>query len=279
MKHPVILDACTIINLLRVDEEDEFLFKLITSLDLYIANIVYREVNKNVNKNPLTEAQRNYITQVLPLINTVSDHEIIKNISQEYFDQLCKFTNHTKKHNGELYSSALSLYISREKNSRVYFYTDDFPARKQFSPYFSYQQIGVIGDSIDLLLFLYWTKSNFDEKRLKKYLADLKSEYNIPLKQLVDKIQAKKDLFSNKDKKDKNLMENVDKILNGYLKSDSQSINEGIVFFSSNNKYPVIKRIITLFPDIDKECVLFQKVRNTMQSLSSYSVFKVNGTL
>jgi hypothetical protein len=277
MKHPVILDACTIINLLRIDEEDEFLFKSITSLDLYIADIVYQEVNQNINKKPLSDEQKKYIEQMLPLFlpHALSDTDIVKNISQKHFDDLCLFSKHKKKSNGELYSSALSLYISRDKNSKVFFYTDDFPAKEQFSSYFSYQQIGVIGDSIDLLLFLHWAKSNFDEKRLKKYLVDLKSEYNIPLKQLVDKIQAKKDSFSNKEKKDKNLIENVDKILNGYFKSDSQSINEGIVFFNNNNKYPVIKRIITRFPDINKECVLFQKVREIIQSLSIYSVFKV----
>jgi hypothetical protein len=36
MKHPVVLDACTIINLLRIDE-DEFLFRLLCSLRLYVA--------------------------------------------------------------------------------------------------------------------------------------------------------------------------------------------------------------------------------------------------
>lgn len=45
MKHPVVLDACTIINLLRIDE-DEFLFRLLCSLRLYVADLVNQEIMK-----------------------------------------------------------------------------------------------------------------------------------------------------------------------------------------------------------------------------------------
>ncbi len=277
MKHPVILDACTIINLLRIDEEDEFLFKSLMSLDLNIASIVYEEVNDNIKKNSLSDEQKKYIEQVIPLFLPFSrqNNDIIKDISQEFFDKLCGFSNHNKRHNGELLSSALSLCISREKNSKVYFYTDDFPAKKQFAPYFLYQQIGAIGDSVDLLLFLYWAKSDFNEKHLKKCLQDLKSEYNIPLKQLVSKIQIKKDSFSKKDKTDKKLIENMDKILHGYLQSNSQLMIEGVSFFNESSKYPEIKRIIKQFPDMDKECLLSNKVQYVINSLSSYNIFKI----
>lgn len=276
MKHPVILDACTIINLLRIDE-DEFLFKSIISLDLNIASTVYQEVSININKNSLSKEQKKNIEQAIPSFLKVSKKEdaIINDISQEVFDKLCQFTFHNKKYNGELLSSALSLCISREKNSRVYFYTDDFPAKKQFSPYFSYQQIGVIGDSVDLLLFLYWTKSDFSKKRLLKYLQDLKSEYNTPLKQLINKIQTKKDSFSNKENKDTSLIVNVNKILDGYFKSNAQLMNEGIIFFNSSKKYYAIKDIIKQFPNIDNECILSKKVRYTIQFLSSFEIFKI----
>lgn len=277
MKHPVILDACTIINLLRIDGEDEFLFRTLKSLNLNIANIVYEEVNNNIRKNSLSEEQIKHIEQIIPLFLSFSrkDEDIIKDVSQNIFDELCTFANHKKKYNGELLSSALSLCISREENSKVYFYTDDFPAREQFAPYFSFQQIGVIGDSVDLLLFLYWTKSDFDDKYLKKCLQDLKSEYNIPLKQLVGRIQTKKDSFSRKNNLDKKLIENVDKILTGYLRSDPKLMLDGIFFFRGSNKYPEIKDIIKFFPDIDKECLLSKKVQNIMQSLSIYNILKI----
>jgi len=277
MKHPVILDACTIIHLLCIDE-DEFLFKSIKSLDLHIANIVYQEVCRNVNKKSLPDEQKKYIEQTTPSLLSFSrqTENIIKDISEDYFKNLCDFTEHKKKHNGELLSTALSLCVSREKNSKVYFYTDDFPARNQFSNYFEYQQIGVIGDSVDLLLFLHWTNSDFDEKHLKKHLQDLKSECNTSLKEFVNKIQKKKEKFTIKEKKDKNLIQNIDKILNGYyLEFDALSINKSITFFNSSKKYTAIKEIIKQFPDIDKECWLSKKIINTMELLSSHSIFKI----
>lgn len=275
MKHPIILDACTIINLLRIDE-DEFLFKSIKSMDLHIANIVYQEVCSNVKKNSLSKEQKKYIQQIIPLFLSYSrqDADIINDL-QEYFDKLTRFTAHTKKRNGELLSSALSLCVSREKSQKVHFYTDDFPAKEQFSRYFSYQQIGEVGDSVDLLIFLYWTKSDFSIEQLLRYLNDLKSEFNIPLKNLVNKIQTKKDLLTKKDKKEKSLIENIDNILYGYLNADMQLLNTGIVFFLEHKKFTAIKNIIQQFPNIEKECILFQKVRNTIQSLSSYEIFKI----
>jgi len=277
MKHSVILDACTIINLLRIDGADEFLFKSMKLLDLNISSTVYEEVGKNVRKNSLSKEQKKYIDQRIPqfLQFLHKDDEIIKDITQGLFEQIRKFTKHRKKDNGELISSALSLCVSRENNSKVYFYTDDFPAKKQFAPFFAFQQIGVIGDSIDLLLFLYWSNSDFGDKHLKKYLQDLKSEYNVPLKGLVSKMQSKKDSLSMKDKKDKKLMENIDKVLNGYWEFNPTLFSEGLLFFNETCKYPDIKHIISEFPDIGKECILAEKVVNVIDSLSSYSIFKI----
>ena len=278
MKHPVILDACTIINLLRIDTKDGFLFNLLKLLDLNMTSIVLEEVNCNIQKNPLSEEQNEYIEDTMykfqSLFRPRQNDEIIKDISQDYFEKLCQFTNHTKKHNGELFSSALSLCISREKNSRVYFYTDDFPAKKQFSKYFDYQQIGVIGDSVDLLLFLYWTNTSFEQGRLKKYLQDLRSEYNTPLRKLVNKIQTRKDSFSKRQKKDRVLMENINKILDGCY-SNSLLMNEGISFFLDNKNYVEIKQIIKMFPDINKDCLLAKKVQDIIQALLMYKIFKV----
>jgi tricorn protease-like protein len=89
---------------------------------------------------------------------------------------------------------------------------------------------------------LYWSKTDFTEKNLKKYLQDLKSEYVSPLKQLVDKIQAKKDSFSVKGNKDRVLIGNIDKILGGYRLADMNSIKEGILFFRNGKKILCNKR-------------------------------------
>lgn len=277
MKHPAILDACTIINLLRIDGEDEFLFKSLKLLDLNIASIVYEEVTKNVRKNPLSEEQKKYIDQRIPqlLPFTRRNDEIIKDITPDFFEMVRKFTNHKKKDNGELISSVLSLCVSRENNSKVCFYTDDFPAKEQFASFFDFQQIGVIGDSIDLLLFLYWSKSDFDVECLRKFLQDLKSEYNLPLKEFANKIQSRKDSLSSNCKRDKKLIENIDKVLSGYWNSDPELFNEGFLFLNDTCKYPDIKRITNQYPDISRDSKLAKKVQSTISYLTSCSIFKI----
>ncbi len=276
MKHPVILDACTIINLLRIDE-DEFLFKSLKSLDLNIAHMVYDEVNKNILRNSLSEEQQEYIKRIVPSFLEFSrpDKTIIKDLSQNYFNSIIKFVQHRKKHNGELLSSALSLCLSRKKECKVYFYTDDFPAKEQFTPFFNYQQIGVIGDSIDLLLFLYWVKSDFKEKRLKKILQDLKAEYNMPLKEMADKVQKKKDAFTPREHKNRALIENIDKILIGYKEINTDLITEGVSFFRDSKKYSEIKNIVEKYPNITQECELLLKIQKTFKSLKTYEIFKI----
>lgn len=278
MKHYIVLDACTLINLLRIDEEDEFIFNSLKELELNISRKVYHEVWKNIKKNSLSEEQKTYIDRILPqlLFYSCDDDAIINDISQDFFNKIREFTKHRKQdNNGELMSSALSLFLSREKSSKVFFYTDDFPAKKQFESFFNFQQIGAIGDSVDLLLFLYWIKSDFEFNRLKDYLQDLKSEYNQPLKRFVIKIQSKKDTFTHKENSNKELVENVNKILKGHEGLNSKLFLDGIDFFKRTRKYSTIKSIVAEYPDLTKECLLAEKIQKTVEYFSSYEIFKI----
>jgi len=239
---PVVLDTCTIINILRIDNEDEFLFKKLKDLNLHIADCVYNETQRNVNHKPLSSEQKDYITQQLPLLAKyiVSPDE---NLKTDYFDELKTFCNYTKD-NGELHSTLLSLHICRKEGSRLYFYTDDFPAKRDFTPYFSYQQLGSIGDSVDLLLFLFWSVSDFKEKRLKKYLRSLYSEYAIPLKNFAKEIENNKDLWLKSKPRDAKLSENLRKMEEGCLKLDFSILKEGIGFFQKEKaKYTDINNV------------------------------------
>lgn len=49
MKLPIVLDTCTILNLLRIDEDDEFLYKKLIKLNINICQKVFEEANKNIN--------------------------------------------------------------------------------------------------------------------------------------------------------------------------------------------------------------------------------------
>jgi len=273
MIFPVVLDTCTIINLLRIDEDDEFLFKNLKNLNLNISDCVYNEVQKNVNKKPLTKEQKDYITQRLP---SFAAHIISpdKKFKDDYLAELKKFCNYTKE-NGELHSTLLSLHICRKEGSRLFFYTDDFPAKRQFAPYFSYQQIGIIGDSVDLLLFLYWSVLDFKEKRLNKYLQNLYSEYATPLKDFSNKITTNKDSWLKSNSKDIKLKDNLLKIERGCYDLNFAILNEGIGFFKTNkDRYKTINNLIGKYPDIDTESEITVKIKDVRDKLNNYKICK-----
>ena len=264
---PIVLDTCTIFNILRIDNEDEFLYKKLKGLNLHISDYVYNEAQRNINYKPFLKEQKDYITQQLPSFakHIVSPDEKIKT---DFFDSLKKFCNYIKE-DGELHSTLLSLYICRKEGTRLFFYTDDFPAKKQFDPYFSYQQIGTIGDSVDLLLFLFWSVSDFKEKQLKDYLQSLRSEYAIPLRNFSKEIELKKDLWLNSKPRDKKLRENLHKIETGGINLEFDILNEGINFFRRNkSQYKAINDIIKKYPDIDTETELTVKINYVMKKLN-----------
>ena len=146
MKHPVVLDACTIINLLRIDE-DEFLFRLLCSLRLYVADLVNQEIMKNIFHNELSEEQRTYISGVLPQLQSKwnSFNQTMDLIDTDFYEKnIKKFTRHTKKINGELQSSILSLCLSRKYHSRVFFILMIFLQKNSLKTFLSFSRLALL---------------------------------------------------------------------------------------------------------------------------------------
>ena len=165
MKHTCILDACTIINLLHIDEKD-FLLQQIENLNIKISEEVINEVKKNFTKKyngillneEINENLKNIETNINTFYigKTVYNNEIDTTIEIE---KIKDFLNYNKT-NGELSSSYLAFYLSRKEKARLYFYTDDFVAKEEFQAFFDFQQIGQINDSVDFLCFLFWINEN-----------------------------------------------------------------------------------------------------------------------
>ena len=72
-----------------------------------------------------------------------SDEDVSKDFGNDFFRTVKRRSNYEKE-NGEFYSVALSLYLSRLDSSHVIFYTDDKPAEEHFASFFRNQQIGKI---------------------------------------------------------------------------------------------------------------------------------------
>lgn len=284
MSHPVILDACTIINLLRIDDEnEEFLYNHIIGLNLHVAKKVHDEVKKNFNKNPLPENQQQYIDRCIvrlyndltPQNKIYTDEDIIKNISKKLFDELKTYGDKTyQKENGELYSTALGLIVSRSEDDKIWFYTDDKPATEYFMPYFCYQQIGTIMDTVDLLIYLYWTSSDFDKKRLEKYLQDLYSDINQPLKNMINEVERINNNFSN-NHINKGLQRNVSDLINGYYKLDIPKMADAIEAIKSSYTSSNVATVISKYGNLLINSPLILRVYKTKKDLNKYEVFKL----
>ncbi|MCF8254396.1 MAG: hypothetical protein K9H61_06825 [Bacteroidia bacterium] len=184
-----IIDACTLINLLHIDE-DEFLLKKLQKLEFVLCKVVYDEINKNVFKK---------LQKTIPYpIEMHKDIEIKLNYLREriYSDEsykdldeaLSKLLNYSKK-NGEYQSMMLSFYLNTFNKTRVLFFTDDSPAKKEFAPYLEYHKIGYIEDSVDLLITLYRHNDGFTTGDLKRFLSLLYHEYACEISALEKVLQ------------------------------------------------------------------------------------------
>lgn len=275
MNTPIVIDACSLINLLRIDEDDNFLYKHLKSLDVHISETVYNEIKSNIFKNAISETDAKRIKILLPLFPTVfkfhQDEDIKKDVGIQYFEQIFSYTGHSKKYNGELISSVLALVLSRYEESIVCFLTDDFPAKNEFSQFFSIQKIGLIEDSIDLLLMLHWSKSNFSRKKLESILSDLRAEYNRTQNTFVKEIVALKTNFKKSDAIRK-IIEDIEDSF--YFSKDVAKYEKSLRSIEGVNNKDV-KKCLSVFSNLSKQPQLAQKATLVLQELKKMDIYKL----
>ena len=82
-----VLDACTIINLIQIDSEDEFLIKKLTHLKVYISEYVYQEVQSNAFTVPEERAR---ISQAISkfLNFKVSDANVELDMGKDFYSEI-----------------------------------------------------------------------------------------------------------------------------------------------------------------------------------------------
>lgn len=184
MNNVVVLDACTIVNLARIDDRN-FLEDKVRALKPYAVEKVIDEVKVRYVPSSSTSTRKLHLAPYWGGLTRFED----KNV-EDIADSVRYFLNYQKKPNGELYSTALSLFLSRVKGEKVLFYTDDYPAKREFTSYFNFHQTGYIGDTVDLLVFLYWLspQGQFSKDELERYLTALRGEYVSKVKVLQTQI-------------------------------------------------------------------------------------------
>jgi len=272
-KRLFILDACTLINLLRIDQ-DEILYDHLTSFNIKIAETVYQEFNANIFKNGYTAELRDRINRYRTTLSSyIEQNKTIKaNISNKLCEEIKAFTLHDKE-DGEFYSLLLSLYLSRYEMTQINLYTDDKPATDQFSEYFVFQQLGLLGDSIDLIIYMFCHSDKISEVDLNRFLDNLKSEYNISERVFVKEIEEYRANITN-NKSNKNIISILDDIIYGYRSGDNIKLYRAIEKLESYNDKG-IRQIIRKNRPHPSSSYLIKKANKIQHTLTQYKLFKI----
>jgi hypothetical protein len=289
-----LLDACTAINLIHIDEED-FLLKKMDKLEVHINDTVFDEIKANVRKRIDKAIEyRNGVEKTIDQKLTFfrgkknDNSELLKDVGGDYFERIKTVTNYTKKLNGELYSSAYALYLSRFSEKKVFFYTDDYPAKEYLSSFFHYQQIGHIKDSVDLLVLLYWLDDKFTEKQLDNLLSDLYSQYATEVTVLKQKLQAfyNNNIDAGFRRTKKDIVENLNILINKLDKLDFRDIGTIYYFFDANKSkcrgtFEIVRNYSSVF-ELEKKSnneTLLGKILQTRKAIKENKIYKWNDLL
>lgn len=271
MSSIVVLDACTIVNLARIDDGG-FLENKVKTLKTYVVEKVLDEVRLHYAPSCNTDIKFLYQVPYWGDLTRCDNADV-----EDHVSIVKTFLNYQKKPNGELYSTALSLYLSRMEEEKVFFYTDDYPAIRDFKPFFEFQQVGYIGDSVDLLVFLYWLspKGQFSKEELKLYLTALRSEYASNLNNLRKKIDqyALKSCGSKRKIERKYKMEG----LSSELMSGQSLINtiEKCRRFFEEDHTTLGKEINKILENFSSFPSIVEKIGKTIEYMDKFGIYKI----
>lgn len=289
-----ILDACSVINLIHIDE-DEFLRKKIEKLDIRINETVFKEINANVynklkliDKRKLEESsstkdfKKNIDVQLSYFRSKRKlDEELFKELGKDYFERIGKITGYFKS-NGELHSTALALYLSRNESKKIFFYTDDYPAKKEFSNFFEFQQIGQIKDTVDLLVLLFWLNEDFEQAQLLKLLNKLFSEYANEVSLLEKELKSyqENNVDANFIRANPGARENLKDLIYKLSKHDFSKIVIHREFFEQKKQkckiiYDIIKKYNTVFELQNTSTNILLKISEIEEKLKTKKIFKI----
>lgn len=255
----LILDACTISNLINVFHDTSILSLVRKTFgEVYITQEVFDEVYKN-----LTKLKFLYNENWDELNETYKEcklHEIISGLDKDkkecnsFFIKYCLGKQLTFKENGEYFSTLLCFYLSRmgeidfcENINNILFVTDDAKAETLYQDFYSRNQIGIIIDSIDIIIILY-LKNVITKFKAISYIEGLFNIYRvnfISVKLEIERIRKKEtdvrfqslitkliEIISSPNLEEANIIfqdENLQKLFNRHkkLKHKVKSLKDG----------------------------------------------------
>lgn len=262
-KNLLVLDACSIINLLYIDFDHEIIFKNLNDyFEFYISEKVINEIRNNAlvradflrSKKSITTREYQDLTEYINITlgelysNVFTDRTLKDLYSESVYDDIHDIIG-GRENKGEWYSIALSLFISRYKMSRLAFITDDLPAKDQYYSVIRNQNIGLIEDTSDFFTLMYWLCPNIDQQKFHQILQDLYAQYASGARSLgkeIKNFRSHKVKPSNRklDSKLSNLqyklerleIENIHDLRDKILLNAGKHVTPLKIIFNKNNK-------------------------------------------
>lgn len=276
MLNTIVLDACTIINLLRIDDDDGFLMKKLRTIDyLAFPEEVLIEVQHNCKKNELDEALERFIDENVPQLLTYRVENSSIKSHKDMFDYVKNASGHKKKENGELFSTVLCLIRSRENRTRSLFFTNDYPAQEEFKEIFECQQIGYITDTAHFLLFLFCnsTPDEFCNAKLLVFLNNLLAEYNKDRFKIIESAIKMKQKINPKN--DRNLYNALNWVIDGFYKNNEDAYIKGINFFIENKrKYKEMTKLLDPSLALRNPSQIEKRIKKIIDNVSNNQIFQ-----
>lgn len=273
MKTPIVLDTCAILSLLRIDRDCILCNSLLKIPNIYISPFVHdKELYYVIEHKDFSKEQTECIYEELNILlpKVIIDRD--DSFDNEWAYNIRQYVNYSKKNNGELYSSAYALRISREEECRVCFYTDDICAKEQFSPFFEFQQIGYICDSVDLLILLYRLVQEFSLDNLKYFIRELYNEYSISFENFSKIVVDNQSQWKKNKTRDAKLISNISNLEEACKNRDVRAIKSILSFFEGDTKYKYIFDTLKDYSNSITEGYMCRKIHTIIQSLNKGNI-------
>lgn len=274
---PYILDACTLINLLHIDEE-EFLLKKLRKLNFCIAPKVFKEIGDNAYEKVKLKSQKErneyskYLDAQIALLraNQVQEDDFLT--TEDEMEQILEYS----KRNGEFHSVRLAFSISRMEERKVFFVTDDQPAKQFFQSIFQFHQVGYIEDSVDLLTLFFWLNEDFRKVHYLNFLSKLRSEYAKGLDELIEKLRTCYTNFPNEHLRDP-LRNKLRTLIDRLERHDFKGLSTLWEEISGEKKFPNLAKTMNSYKfilDLESDSTdLLEKISSRLTELKSKSIY------
>ncbi|GAA6765698.1 hypothetical protein AAFH68_16360 [Flavobacterium sp. CGRL1] len=175
------LDTCTILNLLQINYDDQYIkFLTKTFEEVKLTPLVYEELIANKFVNVIDDSHKE-------MLDNIIYYQIVNYVDRGKYDDTLDFTERKNrsvfKGNGESHSVSYSVKQSRFGNEfgdnllKTHFISDDEPAKQNFNHYYQINVIGQILNSIDLMT-IFWLKRYITKNQLIQYCYSLKQLYS-----------------------------------------------------------------------------------------------------